>query len=196
MQESHLEGFAKELEQFKYDKVYKKRTGAEKTDGCAVFFKRDIFELLDKRTIEFNQKTALLDRDNVGIILKLKCRSDPESVFIVATAHLLFNPRRMDIKVGQMQVLLAELDQMSYHAPTQKYVPIILTGDFNMKPFSPPYKLVAGGMVDYTQLFDQTSQARTPFGKEVGITNNCLHLHTIKNGRENPDSQVLLICIL
>lgn len=182
MQSSHLEGFSAELlRRCTFDRVFKKRTGIEKTDGCAIFFNPDLFELLDFRTVEFNQQVALLDRDNIGIVAKLRSRHNPQSVFVVATTHLLFNPKRLDIKLAQVQVLLAELEQMAF--TRNRYCPILLTGDFNMEPDRAPYSLIVDGLVD--------SQNEAIITAELGITDTCQHMHSLKYGRDQHQSQLI-----
>lgn len=188
VQSDHLESISAALNRrFTFDRVYKKRTGSEKTDGCAIFYNPDLFELIDWRTIEFNQEVPLLDRDNVAIVVKLRSRSNPEAVFIVATTHLLFNPKRSDIKLAQVHVLLAELEQMSFNKNYKdRYYPIILTGDFNMEPTSAPYSLITDGRINYQEL----PQKKPIIGEELGITDNCQHIHSIKYGRNEDQSQV------
>lgn len=174
--------------------MFKKRTGSEKTDGCAIFFNPDLFELVDQRTIELNQQMTLLDRDNVGIVVKLRSRKNPEAVFVVATTHLLFNPKRCDIRLAQVHVLLAELEQMAFLA-ADRYCPIILTGDFNMEPSSRPYRLITEGKIDYQD--EAANGGSTIISEELGITDNCQHVHSIKYGRGKQQSQVgSCVCVL
>ena len=53
---------------------------------------------------------SCLDRDNIGLIGKFVTRHGPKNTpFCVATTHLLFNPRRDDVKLAQMAILLAGL---------------------------------------------------------------------------------------
>lgn len=58
---------------------------------------------------------------------------------IVATTHLLYNPKRGDIKLAQTQLILAEIEKMAYikHNPLTlqpEYLPIIFAGDMNYSP--------------------------------------------------------------
>lgn len=90
----------------------------------------------------------LLNRENVAIIAKLCLKSDPSIQFLVATTHLLYNPRREDIRLAQIQILLAELDrhaQIIDSKGQKTYMPVILTGDFNLKPYSAPYTFLTNG---------------------------------------------------
>lgn len=65
--------------------------------------------------------------------------------FVVATTHLLYNPRRQDIRLVQIQILLAELDRISKIQDIEANVPVILTGDFNLQPNTAPYNLLTKG---------------------------------------------------
>lgn len=50
--------------------------------------------------------------------------------------------------MAQVQVLLAELDRHSHVVDStgnKTYLPVILTGDFNLKPYSAPFNLITKG---------------------------------------------------
>lgn len=112
----------------------------------------------------------------------------------MATTHLLYNPRRQDVRLAQVQVLLAELDRIAYE-DENRYAPVILTGDFNLKPYSAPYKLLTRGSLNYEHL-----QARTLEGSDgnaversgkqllpqnLGITDDCQHAHVVISNSRN-----------
>lgn len=56
----------------------------------------------------------VLDRDNVGIVLRLSPRQYDEENIIVSTTHILYNKKRHDIKLAQVHLLLAEIERVSY----------------------------------------------------------------------------------
>lgn len=94
--------------------------------------------------------SQLLDRENVAVVCKFELVRDPSIKFVVATTHLLYNPRRQDIRLAQVQILLAELDRIAKMPQTngeedQNHYPIILSGDFNLQPYSAPYNLIVNG---------------------------------------------------
>jgi protein angel len=105
--------------------------------------------------VEFEQPgVEILNRENVAIIAKLSLKSNPSVQFLVATTHLLYNPRRQDIRLAQVQVLLAELDrhaQVMDENGQKTYLPVILTGDFNLQPTTAPYNLIVHGKIDFFQ---------------------------------------------
>lgn len=71
--------------------------------------------MVEHTEVEFLQPNiTLLNRDNVAIIAKFAPKDNPEAEFVVATTHLLYNPRRQDVRLAQTQVLLSELERMAY----------------------------------------------------------------------------------
>lgn len=54
LQDTHKEQFSAGLTNFNYEVIYKKRTGF-KTDGCAIYYRRDMFNLIDSEGVEFYQ---------------------------------------------------------------------------------------------------------------------------------------------
>ncbi|NXW79314.1 ANGE1 protein, partial [Hirundo rustica] len=133
---------------------YKRRTGT-KTDGCAVCYKHSRFQLISLSPIEyFRPGLDVLNRDNVGLVLLLQPVL-PEglglkavSPLCVANTHVLFNPRRGDIKLAQVALLLAEIDKIARTAEGS-YYPVILCGDLNSVPDSPLYKFIRNGELSY-----------------------------------------------
>ncbi|KAJ8290447.1 hypothetical protein GJAV_G00013000 [Gymnothorax javanicus] len=151
VQENHyLEQLYPALSNMGYDCVYKKRTGT-KTDGCAICFRRTRFSQLSLRVVEFHRPlTEVLDRDNVGLVLLLQPISllGSEvtmlgSPLCVANTHLLFSPRRGDVKLAQLAILLAEIDLMVKSLPHKGAgCAVILCGDFNSVPNMPLYNFI------------------------------------------------------
>lgn len=187
MQDNHKDQFSSGLANFRYEMIFKKRTG-EKTDGCAIYYRRDMFELVDYHDVEYYQPSVKrLDRENVAIIAKFRVKSNPSQCLVVATTHLLYNPRRQDIRLAQVQVLLAELDRLAFLSRmengTPRYAPTILCGDFNLQPYTAPYVLLTTGFLQYENLSTNTLEpipGGSSFGKvllpkKLGITDDCRH---------------------
>ncbi|TRY98107.1 hypothetical protein DNTS_028469 [Danionella cerebrum] len=148
--DSYDEQIKPALESLGYQCEFKRRTGL-KSDGCAVVFKRARFSLVSCHPVEyFRQGIPLLDRDNVGLIVLLS-PIDPQSSFsniCVANTHLLFNPRRGDIKLAQLALLLAEISRVA-QLPDGSICPVLLCGDFNSVPWSPLYRFIKDRRLDY-----------------------------------------------
>lgn len=105
-----------------YAYLYKRRTGL-RMDGCAIYYKKDVLDLVEYIDVEFLQpNVTLLNRDNVAIIAKFAPKDNPGAEFIVATTHLLYNPRRQDVRLAQTQVLLSEIERMAYKKQADRYI--------------------------------------------------------------------------
>ncbi|KAM3919943.1 protein angel homolog 1 isoform 2-T2 [Leptodactylus fuscus] len=142
-----------------YSCHYKRRTG-RKTDGCCTCFKSQRFTLLAESHVEFFRPAIdVLNRDNVGLVLLLQPRLNEgtenghaaPAPLCVANTHLLYNPRRGDIKLAQLALLLAEVEKLS-RKPDGSHCPIILCGDLNSTPDSPLYQLLYNGILNYSGL--------------------------------------------
>jgi protein angel len=92
-------------------------------------------------------------RDNCGLIAlfqPLTSKATSDDLFCVATTHLLFSPKRGDIKLAQIQYFLAEIDRLSIkNSSSNAYHPIIICGDFNAQPQSPLSKFLINGHIKY-----------------------------------------------
>lgn len=160
LQEVHSTHFSQlflpALKQKGYNYVYKQRTG-DKHDGCAILFKENKFSLTNCVKLELMRRdlSALLDRDNIAVIAELEPKHKDKtkhSKLVVANTHLLFNPKRGDIKLAQIRLLMAELDrvaQIKGADGTPGHNPIILCGDFNSEPNSLLYAFITNGSVDF-----------------------------------------------
>ena len=126
-----------------YDTAYAPRTGG-RADGCLTAWRRGRFVLAGPP-----QTLAMADhglKDNVALVVGLKpvgpSASEGAPTLVVANTHLLFNPKRGDVKLGQARTLLhamhaAATDWRATHA--------LLMGDFNATPGSAVYEFVARG---------------------------------------------------
>ncbi|KAL1516542.1 hypothetical protein ABEB36_000448 [Hypothenemus hampei] len=190
VQKSHLPTHFQELQKLGYQGLYKKRTGI-RCDGCAIYFKTNRIHLIEYEMVEFYQpNVSVLNRDNVAIIAKFSPKQSPEIQFIVATTHLLYNPNREDVRVAQTQLLLTEVERLSFCGKGQ-YCPIIITGDFNSTPDSDVYQLITKGCLKYSHLVDKrmqrsdsSSQSNVLMPRNLEVTDTCQHASLLKK-REN-----------
>ena len=128
-----------------YTAVVKPKTG-QKDDGCLTAFRKDKFMLEESCPVDYKvDRVSVLDRDNVGLLLKLTPVSGSFSPLVIANTHLLYNPKRGDIRLCQTAMLLAEIDRLRSDSST----PVILTGDLNSEPSSPVLKLLTSGDISY-----------------------------------------------
>ncbi|KAG0459768.1 hypothetical protein HPP92_022896 [Vanilla planifolia] len=133
-----------------YTGIWKMRTG-NAVDGCAIFWRTTRFQLLHEEHIEYS-KLGL--RDNVAQICvlesKMQCQapslpassdgSSEASQVVVCNIHVLYNPKRGEIKLGQVRVLL---DRAYAVSRAWNDAPVVVCGDFNSTPTSPLYKFIA-----------------------------------------------------
>ena len=139
--------------------MYKRRTRT-KTDGCATCYRGDRFSEISATRLEFfRPESELLDRDNVGIALLLQpvlplgssevpIKAPP--CICVANTHLLFNPRRGDVKLAQLAIMLAEIHALVKVCKSRaQRCNVILCGDFNAVPRMPLYQLITSGQLYY-----------------------------------------------
>ncbi|CAA0818397.1 Carbon catabolite repressor protein 4 homolog 5 [Striga hermonthica] len=142
--------------------LYKAR-GGEARDGCAIFWKSELFTLLHEENIEFARFGL---RQNIAQFCVLKMNKDLASTddiaqppcvitspsLLVGNIHVLYNPKRGDIKLGQMRIFLEKAYELS-----QQYgqIPVILTGDLNSLPQSAIYQFLASSELNFRQ-FDRT----------------------------------------
>ncbi|NXG83210.1 ANGE2 protein, partial [Stercorarius parasiticus] len=189
VQEDHYRTEIKSsLESLGYHCEYKMRTG-RKPDGCAICFKTSKFSLISSNPVEFFRRDIpLLDRDNVGLVLLLqpKFHCTTNAAICIANTHLLYNPRRGDIKLTQLAMLLAEIASV---APQKDgtFCPIVICGDFNSVPGSPLYRFIKEGKLNYEGLAigKVSGQEQFPRGqrilsipiwpKKLGISQNCVY---------------------
>ncbi|XP_066250086.1 protein angel isoform X1 [Euwallacea similis] len=197
VQHSHLKSYFSKLETLGYEGLYKKRTGI-RCDGCAIYYKTDRLTLVEYETVEFYQpNVSVLNRDNIAIIAKFCPRRSPSKQFVVATTHLLYNPRRQDVRLAQTQLLLTEVERLSFYFNTKgmpKYWPIIITGDFNSTPDSVVYELITKGFLKYDHLAkNKMHQAESPrhgsvlVPSRLEITDSCQHASLLQRREKNED---------
>ncbi|GLE00108.1 hypothetical protein PINS_up008835 [Pythium insidiosum] len=158
--------FAPELRKHGFVGVFKKRTGDETQDGCAIFVQSKMLSIVSTHPLEyFESDDALLNRHNVALQVVVEWRRDETSErprrFIVANTHLLFNPGRGDVKLAQLQRLLSSLAELRRSESTSSAssdredaapLPVILCGDFNLMPHSALYEFLSRRSLDVSGL--------------------------------------------
>ncbi|XP_064602592.1 protein angel homolog 2-like isoform X2 [Liolophura sinensis] len=173
--------FLPKLSSAGYEGVYQKRTG-DKPDGCAVFVNRRKLAIAQAFPVLYN-RGDILNRDNIALIVHLRSKNASakrQADVFIATTHLLFNPKRGDIKLAQLSVLMAELDRLAHKGTVSGgfpgYAPVILCGDFNAEPHSDIYKFVIRGYLKYEGLLCRqlSGQREKHFGRDVYLSNQLL----------------------
>ncbi|XP_078430983.1 carbon catabolite repressor protein 4 homolog 5-like isoform X2 [Wolffia australiana] len=151
----HFEDLADLLHKDGYVGVYQARTG-DANDGCAIFWRDKQFSLLHEENIQYREFGL---RDNVAQLCVFKVldahpgnrpstekTSQPDRKLLVGNVHILFNPNRGDVKLGQMRLLLEKAHKVSRK---WKITSMVIGGDFNSLPQSALYRFIANSMLDY-----------------------------------------------
>ncbi|OEL27696.1 Carbon catabolite repressor protein 4-like protein 6 [Dichanthelium oligosanthes] len=163
-----------------YNGIWKMRTG-NTADGCAIFWRTTRFQLRYEEDIEFN-KLGL--RDNVAQVCVLESvvpqnvqtdtanlstsSSHPHQAkqVVVCNIHVLYNPKRGDIKLGQVRTLL---DRAYAVSKMWNDAPVILCGDFNSTPKSPLYDFVLEQKLNLSGLAKNTISGQQTSGSSQGL---------------------------
>uniref|UniRef100_A0A915AED2 Endonuclease/exonuclease/phosphatase domain-containing protein n=1 Tax=Parascaris univalens TaxID=6257 RepID=A0A915AED2_PARUN len=150
VQEDHFHSFyLPVLARAGYRGEFKKRT-REMFDGCAIFYRFPL-QLLSYQPIEyFVGVNTVLDRDNIGQLVRFKEALSGKEICI-ANTHLLFNKQRGDVKLAQLAVLLANLDKECGPESARK-CPYVICGDFNMQPYCHIYDFLIEGHLSFNNL--------------------------------------------
>uniref|UniRef100_A0A1I8P9I4 Endonuclease/exonuclease/phosphatase domain-containing protein n=1 Tax=Stomoxys calcitrans TaxID=35570 RepID=A0A1I8P9I4_STOCA len=127
----------------KLEYSFKKRTGT-RCDGCAILYDKSKFKLIEDSIIEYyDEGCSISNRENIALMAKFALRSDPATTFVVVTTHLLYNPRRHDVRVSQISKLIRGIIKFSKDPTKDTHrLPVILTGDFNCTPDSTPFRML------------------------------------------------------
>lgn len=168
LQEVEKHHFLKEilnfLESLGYDCIYKKRTGnnVNKPDGVLIAYKKEKYRLVTESKVEYFRGTfSPVNQDNVGIITILKPFSsnsetseDDSSCICIVNTHLLYNPKRGDIKLVQLSTLFAEVHKV-ITSHSMKKIPIIMCGDFNSVADSHLFDFITKQQINYEGLLSK-----------------------------------------
>lgn len=77
-------------------------------------------QLVEHTSVEYFQPNiSILNRDNVGLVAKFSPKLHPTREFVIATTHLLYNPKRQDVRLAQMQLFLTEIERISYSTESE-----------------------------------------------------------------------------
>ncbi|GAV70542.1 Exo_endo_phos domain-containing protein [Cephalotus follicularis] len=142
-----------------YSGIWKMRTGTP-VDGCAIFWRTSRFKLIHEECIEFNKLglrdnvaqifvLELLSHNNAKDTVALPTSSGGSRKVVVCNIHVLYNPKRGEIKLGQVRVLLDKAHSVS---KCWNNAPVVLCGDFNCTPKSPLYNFISEQKLDLSCL--------------------------------------------
>ena len=126
--------------------AFAERASAEKRDGCAIFYRSDVFEC------EYSENVSFANHglgDNAACVVTLRHRKRKDIRIVIANGHLIFNPKRGDVKVGQARMLLATAAKMRQRSIDRGFdTHCLVCGDFNISPTGPLYDFFRDGHLD------------------------------------------------
>ena len=110
--------FMRELNNSGYEVAFKPRTGKH-SEGCAIAWKNNKYEMIDLLSIGFNMNkddgkdiNGVYSRDNIALIGIFKIINRENMIILFATTQLIFNVKRGDIKLGQCYQLVKALEEL------------------------------------------------------------------------------------
>eukprot|EP00479_Gromia_sphaerica_P010633 TRINITY_DN494_c0_g1_i1.p1 TRINITY_DN494_c0_g1~~TRINITY_DN494_c0_g1_i1.p1 ORF type:complete len:217 (+),score=29.41 TRINITY_DN494_c0_g1_i1:498-1148(+) len=142
VQANHYDNFfLPELARHDYEGIFKKKTRdnqierPRRVDGCAIFYKKERWAVMEQYAIEFNEaakghfentleeelKLKRLQKGNIALVCVLEEIRSPESVvsrqrrkrrLCVANTHIFWDPVYADVKLWQTWILAQELQKM------------------------------------------------------------------------------------
>ena len=170
-----------------YDGIFKQKTRDSmgqygKVDGCATFWRRSKFMMVENYAVEFNEcaRHAAVDlgldesdgrryinrlvKDNIAqiVVLEIISRSavrlPRQSIQVcVANTHLYSNHQRPDVKLWQAYALMRELENFVL----QRDIALIICGDLNSEPTSAVYEFIMeGGLSSHRNELDIADNIR------------------------------------
>lgn len=173
--------FVKNLQTRDYEGVFWPKSRAKTmsdadrrmVDGCATFYNAARFKLVEKVLIEFSavamqrqdfKKTddmfnRVLGKDHIAVVCLLEDKHTGTR-YVIANAHIHWDPAYRDVKLVQVALLVEEIEKMAsafarYPPPAgmaPKYsdgskIPVIVSGDFNSVPDSGLYEFLQNGVL-------------------------------------------------
>ncbi|XP_016718339.1 carbon catabolite repressor protein 4 homolog 5 isoform X3 [Gossypium hirsutum] len=132
--------------------VYKVRTG-DACDGCALFWTEKKYLGADV-LLHGSSHPLVMNRhqsESSSHAKPSKKRQMRSRRLLVGNIHVLFNPNRGDIKLGQVRLFLEKAYKLSQEWGN---IPVILVGDFNSIPQSAMYQFLASSELNI-QLHDR-----------------------------------------
>lgn len=130
--EQYEDYFLHHLSQQDYEGVYYPKSRARtmrdeekrRVDGCAIFYKADKYQLIEKQLVEFNQialqrpdfkkseamYNRVMTKDNIAVIALLESKASGSRV-VVANVHTHWDPQFRDVKLVQVAMLMDEVEK-------------------------------------------------------------------------------------
>jgi len=144
----------------KYTAIYAKRP-EPLVDGTGIFYNENALTLVEKNIIDYDKGAMMKGGDKVGCvgIIAVFKHNDTGKTFIAAATHHYWDPKRLELKHKQAEMLLFEVSQVQQRFPD---APTFIMSDFNFSPtgrdidipvdYSPYDKMVADYKSSYAEI--------------------------------------------
>lgn len=145
----------------------------DRPDGLAMFWKAAVFGSAPVAAEEVMFAGHNL-RDNVAQVYRLRMAGtsdiavEPPLEVVVSNIHVLFNPKRGDIKLGQVRVLVDLIGKESGGGTR----PVIMCGDWNSAPFSGVYDFLSDGRLDFMERDRRTVSGQIAGNRARSVNSN------------------------
>lgn len=164
--EAFISFFRDQLQNYDYDSLFYPKGRARnmasafnQVDGCATFWKKSRFNMIEHKCIEFTptilsdlrfkDSTDVINRnankDNIALITVMRSKENSSKILIIANVHIAWDPEYRDVKLIQTIVLTEEVTKMKMK---YKNAGVFLTGDFNSLYDSDVYKMITQGKLE------------------------------------------------
>ncbi|EPQ60717.1 Endonuclease/exonuclease/phosphatase [Gloeophyllum trabeum ATCC 11539] len=140
------------------DYAYTYAAGPRKLHGCLIAYKKDKYEKVAEKVIEYDQEDVRKDGEerarrgssfrtkNIANLVALEGLESDCAGIIVATTHLFWHPRYTYERARQAGILRREVIRFQQDEGHIEW-PCIVAGDFNAPPDDATYSLLVGDPV-------------------------------------------------
>uniref|UniRef100_A0A1I7Y090 Endo/exonuclease/phosphatase domain-containing protein n=1 Tax=Steinernema glaseri TaxID=37863 RepID=A0A1I7Y090_9BILA len=175
------------MEKLGYIGHYERKAGGtlDVVDGCAIFYIKDVFDEVQYRRVQmFAQDDTVLDKPNVGQVIRLRHKKTKRDI-CVANTHLIYNTRSGHRKFAQLALLLAHLKQVcDYRVPgeaSSQRPDYIICGDMNMEPFCDIYRFIIEKKLDLQKCKQREMSGQGEVDQTIGVPMNPPLVTRLKN---------------
>ena len=115
-----------------YSSIYASRQ-EPLVDGTGIFYNKNKIALVEKNIVQYDDGALMKKNDKVGCVAIIAVfeHIDTKKQFIVATTHHYWDPKRLELKHKQIDLLLFEVNKIQQRFPK---LPTFIMGDFNFSP--------------------------------------------------------------
>ncbi|QPG75680.1 hypothetical protein FOA43_003039 [Brettanomyces nanus] len=143
-----------------------------KSHGVAIFYRDSLFTFIDICRIDYDsERTGAISprtiTQNVGLIVGLSLKSDPDKVILFGTTHLFWHPFGTYERTRQTYIALAKCREFQNRIrilhPKVNKIWKFFAGDFNSQPYDSPYLSITSKPVQYNSRCKTVISCSTSF---------------------------------